>query len=474
MKDSPLAAMSAKRVQVKPNPSWPVLVVEDEGTTQVLLCNLLENHDLVALPFNLAADALEHARHHPEVGAVLIDLALPDMDGLELLRELRALHPGLPCFILTAEDRVASAVQAMKAGAEDYFTKPFDPEALVVAVKGALAVSRKTVLHHPGPVPSLDGRWKSAAMQQAIESAVSAARTRSPVFITGPPNCGKRAFARFIHQSGAFADQPFQSFNLATVQPKDIENELLGTLHPQNGTPSRSGGRLRKCHNATLYLENIELLPPPAQAALADWLSDNTSHAGNGATCRLMASSSTDIPARIANGSFSRELWYALAVYHVRVPALAERHEDMPLLCEDIITSICVRHRLRRPTLTRRALEVLMDHPWPDNLSELANALEHAVTHTQDGLISPADLPRLRPPESRGPNALPSIPLGLTTIDEVTKASLIAALDACDGNRRRAAQRLKVSLRTVYNMIRRFGLVDEKPSGARKQGRGNP
>ena len=156
-------------------------------------------------------------------------------------------------------------------------------------------------------------------------------------------------------------------------------------------------------------------------------------------------------------GAFRNDLWYALSVHHIEVPALAQRVKDLPQLCEDIITSICVNRRLRRPKLTRKALEAITEHTWPGNLAELQSALEHAVTTTADGLISPSNLPRLVNPPTQPAAATPAT-MAVSSIDEITRTALMAALDASHGNRRRTAQRLKVSLRTVYNMIQRYEL----------------
>jgi DNA-binding NtrC family response regulator len=183
---------------------------------------------------------------------------------------------------------------------------------------------------------------------------------------------------------------------------------------------------------------------------------------GKASACRLITSSSLDLRVEIKAGRFRQDLWYALAVYQLQIPCLAERLDDLPQLCENIITRICVTRKLRRPTLTRRALERLIDHPWPGNLNELYNCLEHAVTRTSDGLIGPEDFPPLHQQLASDPQT--TLPTGASSIEEITKMTLISALDACGGNRRRAAQRLKISLRTIYNMIERY----ELPKKSRK------
>ena len=427
----------------------------------------MENAGLHTLAFSKAHAVLRHARSGHPAGAVLIDLSLRDKDGIEVLRELRTLITDLPCFIVTAQHDVETAVQAMKAGAEDYFVKPFDPAVLVGAVESAIA------RHGGGSTVGtigggINGRWKSVAMRNAIETATRASRAESPVVITGPYNTGKRAFAKYIHDNSTFAGQPMQVLNLGTLPTAQMEAELFG-IHPSPCARTKpSSGLLNRHHGKTFYLEQIELLGPQGQQYLVDWLNHHDP-ASSPKRCRLIVSSAADLPALIATDRFRRDLWYLLSVYHVDVPALASRVEDLPLLLEDAITLICVKRRLRRPTMTQQALELLMDHSWPGNLSELQSVIEHAVTHTRDGLIGPGDLPRLEPGNIGAQPSARMIPLGLSSIDEITKASLEAALEACGGNRRRTAQRLKVSLRTVYNMIRRYGLGNPpKPATSKK------
>jgi DNA-binding NtrC family response regulator len=163
-------------------------------------------------------------------------------------------------------------------------------------------------------------------------------------------------------------------------------------------------------------------------------------------------------------GTFRRDLWYLLSVHLIHVPCLRDRREDLPSICEEILTSICVKGNLRRPTITRMAMMAMQDYGWPYNIMELHNALQHAVANTQDGLISPADLPRYVQSGNQQQDSNKMWEIGLTSIDEVTKASLEAALKACGGNRRRAAQRLQISLRTIYYMIKRYNLPNTQRS----------
>jgi two-component system NtrC family response regulator len=449
---------------------WSVLVVEDDMTTSSLICAVLENRGIPSLPCHSVNESGEAMRDNISIGAAVIDLGLPDGDGIDVIRKARQMYPGLPFFVLTAHDSVESAVVAMKAGATDYFTKPFDTEKLGTVLADAVSLYRgqreRNQAAHEG-FPSVR-RWQSPKMGQALEVAKLAARTLSPVMITGEPSTGKRSFAKLIHEGGRRANKPLVQINLANLTPLEAEIELFGRPLSNTGAAGQMArGRLDRCAGSTVFIENIELLSTPAQSALLEWIvSVDKGGPGGDAPCRLITSGSASMQRLVLEGAFRDELRYALAVYHVEVPSLVERPQDLPDLCEDTITRICVSRKLRRPSLTRRAMEMILDHSWPGNLSELHSVLEHAVTHTGDGLIGPADLPRLL--SSAESTRTSFIPLGISSIDDINKATLLAALDACGGNRRRAAQRLKVSLRTIYNMINRYQSDETVPCGRAK------
>lgn len=436
-----------------------VLMVEDDPIAAGIIQGVLENQGIAVSSYSHGRDSLRELRSGRRHWAMLIDLTLPDMDGIDLLREARRICPRLPCFILTARDQAESAVNAMKAGAEDYFTKPIDISRLINALRGAMAMvsgpnEGERVKYHS----AVDGRWKSAAMRNALDQALRAAITDRPVILTGPPNSGKDAMARFIHSQSKCAAGPFHTVDLAARTSRQAEIELFGADLSECEKPMlQAKGRLNRPGKGTVHLAHIEMLRPCAQYPLLQRLAGSNAPLPGTPTPRIIATTSADMQALVSQGAFRSDLWYALSVHHIQVPGLEKRIEDIPQICEDIITSICVNRRLRRPTLTRKALEAITDHTWPGNLAELQNALEHAVATTADGLISPSDLPRLADPSTK-PTETASAVRPVPSIDDITRAALMAALDACNGNRRRAAQRLKVSLRTVYNMIQRYGL----------------
>ena len=440
-----------------------VLVVEDDHTTSEIIGLVLKEHGLRPVPCFGAEEAIRILRENRQIGAALVDLSLPDGDGIDVLREARQIYPDLPCFVLTVKESVKTIVVTMKAGATDYLVKPFDPVQLITDLKAAMNVYCSNPDHRILNPNALSGirHWQSPKMHQSTELALRAARSNSPILLTGEQNTGKKAIVRIIHESSGGAERPLVTLNASQLKPVQLEIELFGRpLSDPQPMLGAAKGKLEKCRGSNLYLENIEFLSPAVQDHLQAWITANEiSEPDKPARCRLITSSTTTLEKAIHEGAFRQDLWYALSVYHVEIPNLSERHEDIPMLCENIITNICISKKLRRPTITRKALEMIMDHSWPGNLSELQSVLEHALTHTTDSLIGPNDLPRLLSSSGHkdfSRSEMKGIPLGSASIDDITKASLIAALEACGGNRRRAAQRLKVSLRTIYNMIQRY------------------
>lgn len=438
-----------------------VVVLEDDRTTSELLCLILKKDGFLPLPCYSVAEANQILHGDIPISGMLIDLFLPDGDGIEVLRNGRRIYTGLPCFIMTAKETVESAVIAMKAGAENYLIKPFEPTSLLSALKGSIRIYQGLSGSPPEDVYSPQGirRWKSPGMQKAMTTMGIAAKTLSAVTITGGECTGKSRFAQLIFKGGKLKQKGLTTVNLKSLTPSQIEAELFGApLSSVSDNFLHSRGKLEKCRGETLYIENINCLHPAAQASLMAWFLEEPSQAASKkSSCRIIASGTPDLLKAVKDGTFRKDLWYALAVYHIEVPSLAERLEDIPQLCENIITRICVTRKLRRPTLTRKALEVLTDHNWPGNLSELYNCLEHAVSRTEDGLIGPDDFPSMIR-HSQGGTQLTTFQFGASSIEEINKLTLEAALAACGGNRRRAAQRLKISLRTIYNMIERYEL----------------
>jgi DNA-binding NtrC family response regulator len=451
--------LNSELANKSPEESPMIVVLEDDQATSQLICLILKKAGFQPIPCYSVQEGNQVLRDIARISAMLIDLSLPDGEGIEVMRHARRIHKDLPCFVLSATDTVQAAVEAIKAGAENYLIKPLEPVTLINALRVAVGFYHgKTTRWTEDLIPSQGMRkWKAPKMAKAMEVAAEAAKSASPVIITGGPCTGKRRFAQLIADNSSLKSKRLTTLNLAPLSPLEIETELFGAPLENLLNSSPFGrGKLAKCRGETLYIENIDCLHPAAQCHLVNFLNDELAAPNTPPACRLITASSIDLKKLVQEKQFRQDLWYALAIYQIEVPSLAERLEDIPQLCENTITRICVNRKLRRPTLTRRALEQLLDHSWPGNLSELYSCLEHAITRSTDGVIGPDDFPSMRRPiesDFRTP-----FPTGGASIDDITKLTLISALESCGGNRRRAAQRLKISLRTIYNMIERYDL----------------
>lgn len=443
-----------------------LLLIDGDANSAARISEMFENHHVACVTCSSLADATTVLRQEQPLDAALVDLNVPNGDGIEAIRIARKTRPDLPCIVLSARSDTPSVVLAMKAGAVDYLTKPCRQSTLLSTVSKAIGDQRHRT-QTARATPPHRSRWQSPAMRQAMTDARDAAKTSSPVMLVGPPGSGKKSIAQWIHRKSSRANQCFITIDASHVPQNRVEQELFGrSLTNHNGyTHAHVTPKIQACMGGTLYIENLQCLSTKAQAELLDWIKQNQSSAPE-KSCRLITSVAADTKSLEPNtrvGQLRPDLWYAASVYRVNVPGLAQRSQDIPLLCENIVSHVCATHHLRAPGITRKAMEMLCDYPWPGNIGELHSVLEHAITHTSDRLIGPSNLAHLNNFDAKLASAAEDIESGAGSIEALTKTSLINALEACHGNRRRAAKRLKVSLRTIYNMINRYGLPKKQP-----------
>lgn len=402
------------------------------------------------------------------VSAVLLDLGLPDRNGLDVLREIRRRHPKLPCFVITATDTASSAVEALKSGALDYFTKPIQVERLMESLKCAVMSAQDS---SRAQSPASSGYpWKSAEMRKLQRLAGKAAKSSSPVLIVGESGVGKQELASTLHQSSTRRERPFITYNVTDEPTQKIEMDLFGL---ERGAVTdmhlRRRGKMEAASTGTLFINDVEQLPPSVQRRILEVLETGTfSKLGSEVRQRvdfnLVFGSSVDLAEVAGSIGFNPELLFRICAITLRIPPVRERKEDIPMLCEQIITQICLANHCRRPEIAAQAMERLGAYSWPGNLVEMKSALEHAVSVSESGVIDAADLPeKLRGPEEPDYNTVIRN-IGGATINELERLSLVEALEFCNGNRRKVAQRLGVSLRTVYNLMDRYGIGRDRAS----------
>ncbi|MEN9535048.1 MAG: hypothetical protein RIR37_321 [Verrucomicrobiota bacterium] len=438
-----------------------LLLIDTDAKSSERIREMFENHRIACVACTSLADATSVLRQEQPLDAALIDLNLPNGDGIEVIRIAKKARPDLPCIVLSVKSDIPSVVLAMKAGATDYLTKPCRASTLLSTVSRSIDDQRhKTNTTHATAPPR--SRWQSPAMRQAMMDARDASKTHSPVMLVGPVGSGKKSIAQWIHRKSLRANRCFISIDASHTPQSRVEQELFGkSLSNHNGsTYLHVTPKIQACMGGTLYIENLQCLSSKAQAELLEWIKKNQSSTPE-KSCRLITSVVAETKNLQPNervGNLRPDLWYATSVYRVNVPGLAQRSQDIPRLCENLVAHICATHHLRVPGITRKAMEILCDYPWPGNIGELHSVLEHAVTHTDDRLIGPSDLGSLNLADAAKSSGEEDQDSDLGSIEALTKNSLINALEACQGNRRRAAKRLKVSLRTIYNMINRYGL----------------
>ncbi len=375
-----------------------VLVVEDRRRLAEMLAATLRKEGYEVEVALRGDDAVERIAHGGPYLAVVTDLKLPGADGLAVLRAARTADPLLPVFLITGYATVETAVAALKAGARDYFPKPLDIERVLDAVRAACE-PRRALLATP---PTGEGTPELVGSAPVFAGAVGALRRVAPtdaaVLLLGPSGSGKELFARALHQLSGRREGPFVAFNCAAVPESLVESELFG--HERGaftGATSRHVGRFEQAHRGTLFLDEIGEVPLATQAKLLRSLEERrvTRLGGEGEVtvdARVVAASNRDLDEAVARGAFRRDLFHRLAVFPIRLPALAERRDDIPALALHLLARAGERHGAAVPALRPAAMAALVLAPWPGNVRELANLLERVVILAEGRPVGVAEL----------------------------------------------------------------------------------
>jgi len=380
-----------------------ILVVDDEPNVRESFRLVLEDaYDVIDVPDGAAAlDAVRTS----SVDLVLLDIRLPEMDGIEVLERLKALDEGVEVILVTAVKTVRTAVAAMKLGAFDYVTKPFDEDELLSLVRRALQKRslEREVTFLRGELARQHDRedivGEHAEMQKLSRLITQVARTTTTVLITGESGTGKELIARAIHHRGPRRDKPFVPVNPAAIPESLVESELFG--HEKGaftGAHQRKLGRFELAQGGTLFLDEIGLLRPEVQAKLLRVLQEREIERVGGThpikiDVRIVAATNLDLKRAVASGAFREDLFYRLNVVPIAVPPLRDRIEDLPLLVDHFIRRYNHECNKRIEALTPDALAALSSYTWPGNVRELQNIVERTVVLVDGPLISAADLP---------------------------------------------------------------------------------
>jgi DNA-binding NtrC family response regulator len=449
-----------------------VLVVDDEANQRNALASMISGWGYET---RMAADGAEALSllNDFEASAIVTDLMMPGMDGAELLRRLKDQPDPPPAIMLTAFGSLETAVEMVHdLGAFWFLEKPLQPGALRLLLQRALEQRRlradyerlERQLSNRGVLGRLIG--VSPQMQQVFLLLRQVAPTSATVLITGESGTGKELAARAIHELSPRAAGPFIAVNCAALPETLIESELFG--HEKGaftGAVERRRGCFELAEGGTLLLDEIGDMPLGTQAKLLRVIEERAVRRLGGArespvNVRVLASTNRDLGERARRGDFREDLFFRLNVFHVELPPLRVRREDIGALCDALVPQLNKRHECHVSGLDPAALDALHAHDWPGNVRELRNALERAVILAGQGLIRREHLPRFTA-QAASPEPEPALgsvhlPVG-TTVDQAERALIELTLRHTSGNRTRAASILGISIKTLFNKLREYG-----------------
>jgi DNA-binding NtrC family response regulator len=457
-----------------------ILVADDEANLRKVLGALLRREGYLVEGAADGAEAL--ARLERESFSVVIsDLRMPGVDGMALLKSIVVRWPDTPVIIITAHGTVDTAVEALKAGAFDFITKPYDQAELTKVVAKAIATRALASRETTGMAAPADrGRFgligTSPAMRKVFEIVEKVAATPSTVLITGESGTGKELIAKALHEHSLRARKPFIKVNCAAIPDTLIESELFGYERGAfTGAVTSKPGRFELAHEGTLFLDEIGEVSTEMQVKLLRVIQEGEFERVGGVSTRrvdvrLITATNRDLAKEVERGAFREDLYYRLNVVPVRLPSLRERIEDIPLLVEHILEKYARRLGKQVERLSEDALALLKRYPWPGNIRELENVLERTLLFCDRRVIEAEDLP----PEIHGraveaPGDVTAPPPGVTGLKDAVRLAterleremIERALAETGGNVTRAARMLEISRKSLQIKMKELGLREE-------------
>lgn len=473
-----------------------VLVVDDEESLRWVLAKALGRHGLQVDLADCAAAALDRLQHKT-YDLALLDIKMPDRSGLELLDDIRQQWPQLPVIIMTAESSMKNAIEAMKRGAYDYITKPFDLDMLE-----ALLLKAQELVRTRHEVERLQSAVKeqqrsertligtSQPMQEVYKLLGRVATSDITVLITGESGTGKELVARAVHQNSNRLGQPFVALNCAAIPRELLESELFGFEKGAfTGAAERKIGKFEQASGGTIFLDEIGDMPLELQAKLLRVLQEReiSRMGGNRAipiNVRIVAATNQDLQQRVATREFREDLFYRLNVVPIQLPPLRQRPEDIPLLVDFFIQRANQEFHTHIHGCSAAALQGLQNFTWPGNVRELENTVQRACLLSQNQVLQLSDFPVLRdqsdPVEDDGletliANKLRSAllqkeieeinDLYTMVLEQMERPLLRIVLEKTRGNQLRAAEVLGINRNTLRKKIRLLGLETGRNDG---------
>jgi DNA-binding NtrC family response regulator len=440
-----------------------VLVVDDDPTILESVADALAEDGITVTVAEGGVRALAMLQHAaPDV--VLSDVRMPDIDGLALLREIKAKHPESDVVMMTAFDDMPTVVSSMRGGAVEFLVKPLDLTQLRTAIRRVFddrrSRSRAARTTEDGALPTGGLIGRTPAMIAIYKLVGQASGTRATVLIRGESGTGKELVARAIHTNSPNSAEPFVPVNCAALPTTLLESELFGhTRGAFTGAVAAKRGRFAMAGSGTIFLDEIGDTSLEFQSKLLRVLQDREFHPvgaerAERTEARVVAATHRDLEAMVAERTFREDLYYRLRVVEIVIPPLRDRPSDIPLLAAHMIRSAATTLGTVEPILANDALARLMEHSWPGNVRELENCLTRAVVLAAGSVVR-ADHLSIGSPSTRTPTSAAVRPL-----DELEREQVMRALAVTDGHKTRAAEMLGVSRPRLNRLIEKYDLEE--------------
>jgi two-component system response regulator PilR (NtrC family) len=461
-------------------PKLRILIVDDEPSMREMLRIVLRRDGYDVVVAQNGADGLDRLRGEP-FDLLLSDIRMPDISGVEVLRAAKQIHPEILAFMMTAFASTETAVEAMRLGALDYFTKPFSMDELRLKIRQHLETRRlkqenlllKRALNSRHEFSSILGR--SDAMQVVFSTIQTVAATSSTVLVSGESGTGKELVARAIHFNSLRRDRPFVAVNCGAVPETLLESELFGHMRGAfTDAHVNKKGLMEVAEGGSIFLDEIGEMATSMQVKLLRVIQDRRFRRLGGtdevqADVRIIAATNQDLPKMVAEGRFREDLYYRLNVLSIKVPPLRERMEDVPLLAAHFLEQFAAQMGKTVKTISAPALQLLQEHEWRGNVRELQNAMERAVALERTEAILPESLPddvrrgrsSIVPVSSEVLPGLPALDDGFDLEargEEFYRHYLALALQRAGGVQVKAAELLGMSFRSFRYYVKKYNL----------------
>ncbi|MHB8790641.1 MAG: sigma-54-dependent transcriptional regulator [Desulfobulbaceae bacterium] len=442
-----------------------ILVVDDEKVHRFMLTSLLSEWGWQVVEADDGSTAVAAVAAGP-FDAILMDVRMTTMDGMEALARIHGLNPAIPVVIMTAFSSVDSAVEAIKMGAHDYLTKPLDFERLRQTLEAATQHKRQGATGKPGKTLEQDSSiiGNSGPMRELWEMILRVAPSEANVLIAGESGTGKELVAAALHEKSLRAAGPLVKVNCAALAENLLESELFG--HEKGaftGAERRREGRFVQADRGTLFLDEIGETSPAMQAKLLRVLQEHELQRVGGqetirVDVRIIAATNRELEREVAAGRFREDLYYRLNVVVLHIPALRDRQGDVPLLAEFFLKRFAAKNRRQVKGITPECMDLLSRYPWPGNVRELENSIERGVILMRGEYLDVGVLP-LALQRWAGDNApAPGESEGPATLKDAERLLIVRTLEETGGNRSEAARRLQITRKTLLSKIKSYGI----------------